>query len=221
MNRERFMELNGKKIVFLGDSITYGYGLANHKDVYWRVLGRNTGAVTKGYGINGTRIAKQKVSVGAAYDAYFRTRVRKMDPDADIVMIFGGTNDFGHGDAPLGTMDDRTDDTFYGAVHSLCNELKQAYPEAEIIFMTPLRRSDEDAEYNDFGRPVIAPLTAYIMAVRRVCRAHEIPVLDLYDRLPDIVGYTIDGLHPDETGHRLIAQCIQAFLEEIQEGRMI
>ena len=211
------MEINEKKIVFLGDSITYGYGLDNHKDVYWRQLGRLSGAKTQGYGINGTRIAKQRVSVGASYDAYFRTRVRKMDPEADIVMIFGGTNDYGHGDAPIGSFADTGDDTFYGAMHNLCGELKQAYPGRKIVFMTPLHRSDEDTDFNDFGRPVIAPLVTYIMAMRRVCKAHEIPVLDLYDSLPDIVRYTIDGLHSNAQGHTMIAEKIHAYLKDLEE----
>ncbi len=28
-----------------------------------------------------------------------------MDSDADVVVVFGGTNDFGHGDAKLGTFE--------------------------------------------------------------------------------------------------------------------
>ncbi len=38
-----------------------------------------------------------------------------MDNDADIIIVFGGTNDFGNGDAPFGEMSDRTPYTFYGA----------------------------------------------------------------------------------------------------------
>ena len=53
-----------------------------------------------------------------------------MIPDADIVVVFGGTNDFGWGDAPLGTMEDRREDTFYGAYHLLLQKLIDRYPDA-------------------------------------------------------------------------------------------
>ena len=35
-----------------------------------------------------------------------------MDSDADVVVVFGGTNDFGHGDAKLGTFESRDPYTF-------------------------------------------------------------------------------------------------------------
>ena len=47
--------------------------------------------------------------------------------DADGVVVFGGTDDFGHGDAPIGTPSDRTYDTFYGACHVLFSKLIEKY----------------------------------------------------------------------------------------------
>lgn len=41
-----------------------------------------------------------------------------MDNDADIIIVFGGTNDFGNGDAPFGEMSDRTPYTFYGRINA-------------------------------------------------------------------------------------------------------
>ena len=38
---------------------------------------------------------------------------------AALVVVFGGVNDFGGSNAPLGKMSDREPDTFYGACHSL------------------------------------------------------------------------------------------------------
>lgn len=67
-----------------------------------------------------------------------------MEPEADVIVVFGGTNDFGHGDAPLGTMSDRTPYTFYGACHVLIRKLLERYPEAELVFMTPLHRYVEE-----------------------------------------------------------------------------
>ena len=53
------MELQGKKILFLGDSITEGHGTSAPEYIYWNVVGQLTGAACKGYGIGGTRIARQ------------------------------------------------------------------------------------------------------------------------------------------------------------------
>ena len=53
------MDIKGKKIAFLGDSITFGVGASSPDKVYWQLIAERTGAVCKGYGISGTRIAKQ------------------------------------------------------------------------------------------------------------------------------------------------------------------
>ena len=116
------MELKGKKIAFLGDSITEGYGASCLENTYWKTLGRMTGAEVYGYGIGGTRIAVQQIPTpepNRHKDQYFASRVDSMIPDADVIVIFGGTNDFGDGDAAMGTMSDRRADTFYGGYHLL------------------------------------------------------------------------------------------------------
>ena len=48
------MELKGKKVAFLGDSITEGYGASGVDKTYWSILGQETGAEVFGYGIGGT-----------------------------------------------------------------------------------------------------------------------------------------------------------------------
>ena len=91
------MELKGKKIAFLGDSITEGVGTSSIDHVYWNVIAQRTGAECYGYGISGTRIAVQQrvPSPDPSHDLYFGSRVNDMIPDADIIVVFGGTNDFG------------------------------------------------------------------------------------------------------------------------------
>ena len=97
------MNLQGKKINFLGDSITEGHGTSGEACFFTTLIARETGAVCRNYGIGGTRIARQTIpSEKPRHDLDFPGRVDEMDPDADIVVVFGGTNDFGHGDAPLG-----------------------------------------------------------------------------------------------------------------------
>ena len=54
------MELKGKKINFLGDSITEGVGASEEQFMYPNVIAAECGlAAARNYGISGTRIARQ------------------------------------------------------------------------------------------------------------------------------------------------------------------
>ena len=216
------MELKGKKINFLGDSITQGHGTDYRFD---QMIADETGAVCRNYGIGGTRIARnQKPSENPLFDMYYDSRVDDMDPDADVIIVFGGTNDFGHGDAQPGTMSDRTVDTFYGALHCLITHLKTRYPKAEIVFITPLHRLFEDNPAGDGFKPVgtYAPLGLYVQIIREVCEHYSIPVLDLWRNSglqPSIPAvqemYIPDGLHPNRAGHEIIASRLTNLLKSL------
>ncbi|HPJ02868.1 MAG TPA: SGNH/GDSL hydrolase family protein [Candidatus Limiplasma sp.] len=219
------MDLNNKSIVFLGDSITEGTGTSNPSMVYWRVLETLTGAVCYGYGIGGTRIAKQYTpSQEPKWDRHFSSRVDEMKRHADIVAVFGGTNDFGHGDAPLGTFADETEQSFYGALHHLIRKLIMQYPSAQLIMMTPLHRQSEDdnPQKNEQHYPNGKRLVEYVDAISEVAAFYGIPVLDLYrtcsmqPRLPVMQErFMPDGLHPNDAGHALIARRLAGFLRSL------
>ncbi len=213
------MDLQGKKICFLGDSITEGVGTSAPDKTFWNILGRETGATVLGYGISGTRIARQHhpEEPPARHDRHFETRVEGMEPDVDIVVVFGGTNDFGHGDAPMGEMGDRDDSTFYGACHSLALSLMEKYPHATIVFLTALYRSDEGNV--PAGKQ---PLEDYRRAIREVAGYYGLPVLplELVTGMQPAVSmlqerYMPDGLHPNDAGHEVMAQRLRGFLESL------
>ena len=212
------MHLQGLKINFLGDSITEGAGASAQSQCFVSVLGRHTGAEVRNYGIGGTRIARRHVPhENPRYDQDFCQRVPLMAPDADAVVVFGGTNDYGHGDAPLGTMADRTPDTFYGALHTLYTSLLTRYPDAIILVITPTHRLQEDVPDSNG-----LPLKAYVDAIREVAEAYSLPVLDLYATsglqpgVPAIQArYMPDGLHPNDAGHARLADRIQKALERL------
>jgi len=95
------MNLHGKKINILGDSITEGVGVSSQDHCYINLIADRCGATCRNYGISGSRIAIQHTpSANPRFDLYFASRVDEMAEDADIIIVFGGTNDFGHGDAP-------------------------------------------------------------------------------------------------------------------------
>ena len=214
------MELKNKKILFLGDSINEGVGASSTEKCYVSVFGKLSGAEVKNYGIGGTRIAKQsKISLSEESDRDFMSRVDEMDSEADVVVVFGGTNDFGHGDAKIGNMKSRDEYTFYGALHSLCTSLINKYPNSEIIFMTPLHRVSEDDEVNEIGLKHEVNLSGYVDIIKEVAGYYGLPVLDLFNTSGiqpkvDIIReiYMPDGLHPSDAGAEKIAKRLYNFL---------
>ena len=211
------MKLQGKKINFLGDSITEGVGVSCHEKTYHQLIKAKHGlADAVNYGVSGSRIAKQidpPDTEPVEWD--FCYRARQMEKDADIIVILGGTNDYGHGNAPFGTFADRDRTTFCGALHELYSYLVETYPEAIIAVCTPTHRGDEDTPD---GKGKV--LRDYVEAIRQTAEYYSLPVIDLYassgiQPKVDIMRekFMPDGLHPSDAGHELIANKLQKFLE--------
>ncbi len=217
------MELSGKKINFLGDSITEGCGTSSEAARFSSLIAEKYCAVSRNYGIAGTRIARQRqASAEPNWDKNFIDRVDIMDSDADIIVVFGGTNDFGHGDAPLGNMDSRSEYTFYGALHTLYTKLIEKYPESSIVVLTPIHRTSEDNIRGDGYKEPAGPLKTYVEIIREVAEYYSLPVLDLFKvsgmqpKIPVIKEkYIPDGLHPNDAGHLILADKIGKFLEQL------
>ena len=218
------MNWTGKKIVVLGDSITEGAGASSEQNVYHQLLKRMLGlSELISYGIGGTRIARQTVpSEFPLYDLDFNKRAPEMDSDADLVIVFGGTNDFGHGDAPLGNKGDDTVYTFYGACKCLFDTLVQKYGKNKIVVVTPMHRIGEDNVFGDGSKvKASAPMYKYIDALLNVANEEQLKVLNLWAdddlnlHICDIVKYFCDGLHPNDSGHRLIAEKMAIYLKSL------
>lgn len=215
------MVLQNKTVLFLGDSITEGVGASAPDKNYVSVFQRLSGANAVNYGIAATRIAKATVpSADPQWDRDFLMRVDEMQRDADIVAVFGGTNDFGHG-TELGEFASRSEYTFYGALHLLCRKLINKYPQAEIVFLTPLHRLSEDDPYNEIGEKT-QPLSAYASAICRVAGYYGLPVLDLFHTSGlqpkvDVIRelYMPDGLHPSDAGAERVARRLLAFFNTL------
>lgn len=223
------MELEGKIINFLGDSITEGAGVADPANVFPARLARMCRLKeARNYGIGGTRIAHQD-EIGthpagnAVWNQDFCQRALEMDANADAVVVFGGTNDFGHGDRSIGSFADRTPETFYGAVHTLMRTLIERYPGKPLVFLTPLHRLNEDNPRGDGYkvRPV-GILNDYVDIIKECAAFYALPVLDLHamsglqPRVECIQKqFMPDGLHPNDAGHAILADRIAAFLRAL------
>lgn len=214
------MDIKDKKVVFIGDSITQGAGASSPENNYVNVFARITGANVQNFGASGTRIARQTNPTAYApqFDETFAERTLKADADADLVVVLGGTNDFGHGDAQFGEFLSTDEYTFCGAFNELIKLIIGKFEHAEIVIMTPLHRSSEAVTTNEIGLPC-HPLIDYVNMEKKYAEYYSIPVLDLwsmsgiqpcnqtlFDR------FTADGLHPNDRGHERIAKFLANFL---------
>ena len=216
------MELTGKKINFLGDSITEGCCATSPEKGYVDVMKRKYRLTeARNYGIGGTRIARQRIPSGEPkFDQDFCGRFSEMNPDAGIIVVFGGTNDHGHGDAPMGAETDRTPDTFIGACHFLFSRLPNRFPGAIIVVLTPLHRMGENIPKGERGWL----LRDYVRVIRDTAAFYGLPLLDLFETSvirandPEIAAkLTTDGLHPNDLGHEILAGEIGDFLKGLAE----
>jgi lysophospholipase L1-like esterase len=220
----------GKKCVIDGDSISHDQGGEN----YWQYINRNnlgmnlvastfTGSDSNTYTIGTRGIGGSRIAYGAEQNPIeycIGSRYQYLSDDADVIIIAGGTNDWAHGGVELGTMADRTNVTFYGAMHLLCVGLINKYPDKLIVFNTPIKRMNLD-DVNTNGNT----LKQFVDAILEVCGYYGIPACDLFRRCtmnPSIQAqqelYFLlnDDTHPNATGQKLIGDCVSAFLLSIR-----
>ena len=156
------MKLKGLKINFLGDSITEGVGTTSPDNIYHALLKKEAGLkIARNYGIGGTRFAIQKGTPERPKDNYvdinsFCERFDQMDDDADVVVVFGGTND-SWANAPLGEMmykDWTTKDLYcvLPAIGYLLNLLKEIEnKEISLLYINAGTRSPYLPVITDIG----------------------------------------------------------------------
>ena len=217
------MKLNDKTVCFLGDSITEGAGASTKETCYVSLFrAAHPEATVHNFGIGGTRIAPQThPSENPRWDKDFISRVAEMPDEADVICVFGGTNDFGHGDARFGHFGDKTPDTFCGALYTLSLDLINKYPTARIVFFTPLHRATKpEPRFKGDG---YWSLDDYAEAIRRTAAYFALPVLDLRTTsgiqpcVPAIKErFTTDGLHPNDAGYERLFRIIDRFIENLE-----
>ena len=215
------MELKNKKIAFLGDSITEGVGASAGKNRYVDVFSELSKCKPVNLGVSGTRIAKQiKPTVESpSFDEYFALRIEKIPQDTDIIVVFGGVNDFLHGDAPFGAFGDTDINSFCGAVYNLFVTLYTRFPDALIVDITPLHNIYELSSVRGNGTVREHLFIDYVKIIKKTCAFLSVPILDLYSasNMQPLVEtlnkkYFADGLHPNDLGHKNIAERLFSFL---------
>ncbi|WMC93131.1 SGNH/GDSL hydrolase family protein [Kineothrix sp. MB12-C1] len=219
----RNIDFSDKKIACLGDSITAGSNLNNleeyQKYSYPSVL-KNILNAQEVYnlGIGGS-------SYGRYWDEAFVDRYKEIPEDSDIILVMGGTNDgFAASAKELGSIEERKPRTFYGDVDGLMRGLKKNYPNAKIIFATPLPNILHD--YLMQQRDYLLPQRAFVNAIKELAAEYEIDVIDLYNsNMLDthdaqvISTYMPDGVHGNPAGYQILAEHFAAeIIRSIERG---
>lgn len=211
------MKLDTLKINILGDSISAGRCASTPELGYVGLLQKKyPDATIRCYSEPGSCIS-DKCLWGVRS---FCERADEMDPDADLVVVFGGSNDYCCC-CPPGQWGDKTDDTFYGACYKLFDMLLRRYHGKTIAVMTPLHRLDEDGTICE-GRPMVAPLKTYVEILKETAEYFSFPVIDLFatsgfqpnfDYISE--AYTTDGLHPNDAGHEMLCKRVEGALSAL------
>jgi len=216
---------DGKNAVFVGDSITAGTGTTK---IYYEYLKESLGfgSVTA-MGIPGSCI-----SAASDYGQKNQPLINRYQnvPSADLIVVFMGTNDYGH-ETPLGSITDSQDGTFYGALNIIIPALVEMHPSSKIVFVTPLHRYDFGTSkilgtkftYDNIPNGVGATLENYVNAVKNVCKNNGVSVIDLYTEstldpteAEAREQYIPDGLHPNAAGHKVIAEIIESHIRSYE-----
>jgi lysophospholipase L1-like esterase len=221
----------GKKMVVIGDSITAG---SHHGEspIWYQALASEIGITNVvASGQSGSAISTTSY-YGTDYGPMV-VRYENLPADGDLYIVFGGTNDYTLS-TPLGTMNDVTDVSFYGALDVMINGMKKKAPDATIVFMTPINRYGYGQ--TRVGKiKLITPYTKndeghdlydYRKAIMDKCEQYSLPVIDvfLFPELDFSQGqdgistfsasvtnahpWTNDGLHPNHMGHPALGKLL-------------
>lgn len=206
------LDLSGKTINILGDSISsIDYITPN----WWQIIENETGATFNNYAISGTSITKI-----TGYSNDFVTRYINMSNDCDMVIVFGGMNDYLHS-AILGQWSNTNDDieTLCGALHTLIQGLVTKYPNKHILFINPYRYPiDRNVSFNPYtkfenwDKTTATTLQNVATAIKSICNYYGVECIDMFNEsgfnvLQSNLYYT-DGLHPNAYGHKLLKNII-------------
>lgn len=237
---QKYISVTGTKMTSIGDSITYGFiprnapGYPGQLNSFAKLTAEHFGLEFVNHGISGSTVARIEGRQPMC------NRVSKLPDDADIVTFMGGTNDIRNG-VQLGEMTDRTDSTFYGALHVTMGGLYEKYyinriatgkKCAKVIICTPIKLLDARHSAEP-GEGHLVNLEPWVEAIKEVAQYYGFPVVDFYNTAPlnphlyrtvkgTEDGYTgyynpfiTDGTHPTQDGAKLMADVLISRIKNI------
>ena len=150
-------------------------------------------------------------NIGASDDSYFTSDRRIGDLQGEeyapkMILIAGGTNDWGHNLCELGEYDVEDSTNFRGAYMLMMDKIAERYRKSQIICLSIFpRRAGYDTE-NAMGWT----MTEANASIERISEMYGATYVDMsgcgIDK--DWDQYTSDGIHPTSDGMSLIADWI-------------
>ncbi len=195
-------------VACLGDSITAytindSAGTVTQGYNYHEWWGKSYRLKTHDYGWGGSKLSETESNEPSFIDRY-EDMIKKI-PDANLVTVMGGTNDFSS--TPLGDLNDRELTTFSGATRFLMEKFIEAYPDSQIVFFTMTRPKSAvplDVE-NKFGDTRFD----YCNRITELAKLYGIHAIDIYsvDELDFRNDITLmyDNVHPTKDAHKILA----------------
>lgn len=200
----------GKKWVCIGDSLT-DTNIRTTKH-YFDYVAEKTGITVVNLGKGGTGYKREYAGNGPFID-----RVDQIPLDADVVTIFGSGNDAIY---TIGDPSDTGTDTLCGAINTTIAAIFARKVTCQLGIVTPCPwESYNPADDTNW-------MARYSAAIVEICNRWGIPCLDLYhcsnlrpwEAAFRAAAYSKDdgnGVHPDETGHAIIAPRFESFVESL------
>ena len=195
VNVDKLYKLNGKKVAFIGDSITQGrfakFGASSPNYTVMKPFGALVAEAIGDYNYG-------QFGIGGAcvYNTDWRSLYLNCTKVSgyDVVFVCGGTNDYGN---------DVSESDFTAAYTYVIETL--IANNMEVVVCTPVYRTSR-TNANAQG----LTLTDYANIEKAIANSHNLLVIDQYTLTNNYTfrSYLPDGLHPDEMGHRIMANNI-------------
>lgn len=206
ISNKQFSKLYNKKWAVIGDSLTAGDKTSK---IYAEYIQDKTGCNIVKMGQPGTGYSKDWNSYVKFYD-----RLTTIPPDVDLITIFGGVNDFNRSPSTtLGILGDNDFTTFYGAVETTISRVIELFPYVPLVIISPLPMSTQLDVNTTFKK--------YVNAIKEVANKYGVLFIDLYNESGFQVynatfraKFITDGIHPNENGHKRLANRILPYLEK-------
>lgn len=214
-----------KKVLVMGDSISADYYGNYPKWVTMLMNEKFFPASTENNSIHATGFVAEYTAEGDV-DNNFLHRIQAVEgkEDFDLVIVFGGINDFIQS-IPMGESGGDASVNFIPAVESFFDYLVKNFCHARIVVLSPLRT------YNVYPNAQGHYQTEYTDFIRQTAQKYCLPVLNLteesgfypfveeFKNLWTLVpeGYEVaDGVHPNETWQKQrLAPQIRNYLEQL------
>lgn len=181
-------------------------------DTYWMQLSRITGMtflVNSSW--SGARVSSYNGDAVSPFLSTTRVTSIGRYGKPDVILIAGGTNDWGHNYNKLGSYstgpvyDDSV--TFRGAYAMMLFRLQQKYPNAKIACLSIFPRSQGYSTANSMGWT----MSQGNASIKKIAQEFGCYYIDCTTVAwsSDWAKYTIDQLHPRPEGCKLLADCIR------------